>query len=356
LVIDSQKRSTASVFLRVRGNNTLPAQAVNAIRFLVANAVEGLQPNMVAVTDSNGSLLTDNNENDPIAGLSATQLTARKNTEHYLAKKVETLLMSVLGPGKAVAQVSAELNFDTQSSVVEKFDQDGQVPRTTTINDESIDSSSPNPNEGGAAGTQSNVNTETNTSTASAATVNHTKKKVTNTQFEIGKTTSNFTQSPGVIKRITAAVFVAQKYITTNGARVYQARPEAEIASLRKSVRNALGIAEADLQLEEIAFNDQPDPEIKLQLAQEERRQFWTSLAKSASYPVMALLIFGFFWRILKRTQESIPLGIPLGDPNRSMGPKEPVISVDALNQMIRENPTNMTQAIRGWMQGRQPK
>jgi len=45
LLVDNQKKPTASVFVRTKSNGQLPASAVNSIRFLVANAVEGLQAN-----------------------------------------------------------------------------------------------------------------------------------------------------------------------------------------------------------------------------------------------------------------------------------------------------------------------
>ena len=105
LLVDNQKRPTASVFVRVRGNSTLPSQTVNAIRFLVANAVEGLVANYVSVVDNQGNVLSDNSENDSVAGLTTTQLTARKNLEQYLAKKVEDILSKVLGPGQSVVRV-----------------------------------------------------------------------------------------------------------------------------------------------------------------------------------------------------------------------------------------------------------
>src|SRR6266508_4722771 len=69
LLVDNQKRPTASVFIRVRGHATLPQQSVNAIRFLVANAVEGLAVNHVSVVDNQGNVLSDNSENDSVAGL-----------------------------------------------------------------------------------------------------------------------------------------------------------------------------------------------------------------------------------------------------------------------------------------------
>src|ERR1051325_10080752 len=49
LMVDNHKRPTASVFVRTRGQTQLPPSAVNSIRFLVANAVEGLQANQVTV-------------------------------------------------------------------------------------------------------------------------------------------------------------------------------------------------------------------------------------------------------------------------------------------------------------------
>ena len=49
-----------------------------------------------------------------------------------------------------------------------------------------------------------------------------------------------------------------------------------------------------------------------------------------------------------------IPIGVPVGDGQTSTmngrGRSQPAVTVDVLNQLIRENPQNMTQAIRSWM------
>ena len=52
LLVEYQKKPSASVFLKLRGNVPVPASTVNAIRFLVANAVEGLTPDGVSITDN----------------------------------------------------------------------------------------------------------------------------------------------------------------------------------------------------------------------------------------------------------------------------------------------------------------
>src|SRR5579863_10278625 len=112
LLTDNLRKPTASIFVRLKGNSQLSPSAVNSIRFLVANSVEGLQANNVSVVDNLGNVLSENQENDSIAGLSGNQLGARRNFEQYLSKKAEGMLEKVLGPGQAVVRVSTEINWD----------------------------------------------------------------------------------------------------------------------------------------------------------------------------------------------------------------------------------------------------
>src|ERR1700722_6694565 len=139
LLTDSTRKPTASVFVRVKGNGQLPSSAVNSIRFLVANSVEGLQVNNVSIVDNQGNVLSENQENDSIAGLSGNQLTARRNLEQYLTKKAEGMLEKVLGAGQAVVRVSADINWDTINRTEVKLDPDGQGATSTTVNDETTE-------------------------------------------------------------------------------------------------------------------------------------------------------------------------------------------------------------------------
>src|SRR5580693_3431054 len=136
LLTDNTRKPTASVFVRVKGSGQLSPSSVNSIRFLVANSVEGLQVNNVSVVDNSGNVLSENQDNDSVAGLSGNQLSARRNFEQYLSKKAQGMLETVLGPGEAVVRVSADINWDSITRTDVKFDPDGQVATTTTINDE----------------------------------------------------------------------------------------------------------------------------------------------------------------------------------------------------------------------------
>jgi flagellar M-ring protein FliF len=367
LLVDQQKKPTASVFVKVKGNAQLPAQTVNAIRFLVANAVEGLQANFVTVVDNLGNVLSENTESDSLVGLTTTQLAARKNLEQYLAKKAEGMLETVLGPGQAVVRVAAEINFDTTTRVEEKFDPEGQVLRSATIDDENTDSTLPS--SGGAPGVAANANTETNALAAAVSPPsNRTKKKLTTNQYEINRSTSNLSQAAGGVKRLSAAVFIAAKTEGSGATRKALTRTKEELDRLRHIVQSALGIQEGDatrqdqITLEEMPFNDQPAIEVAQQLEKQSTREFWWSLAGKGIYPLLALGILGFFWRVFKRTpSEGLPMGGSLGslEDNGQLGggahrpghaKRPPAVTVEVLNQLIRESPTNMTQAIRSWM------
>ena len=133
LFSDVKAKPTASVFIE----GTLNAESVNAVRFLVANAVEGLRADDVAVVDHHGNVLTQGLKDDPQLGLASSQMKLRKSVEDYYSNKVETMLSKVLGPGSAVVRVAAELDTENTVRTEERFDPEGQVLRTETTTDDS---------------------------------------------------------------------------------------------------------------------------------------------------------------------------------------------------------------------------
>lgn len=367
LLLGINQKPTASVFVKVRGMAELPPSAVNSIRLLVANAVEGLQANNVSVVDHLGNVLSDN-QDDSAAGLSNNQLTARRNLEQYLAKKAEGMLERVLGSGRAVVRVAAEINWDTNTRVEEKWDPEGQVIRSDTVDDENVESVTPGASVG--AGVPANTAETNGTASATSGTASKTKKKTSTKQFEINRTVSNLMQSAGSLQRLSAAVFVAQRFEGAGAERKAAPRSPEEIQKLRRIVQSALGILENSttrndqITLEETEFQDQPVIEMANKLEQQQQRQYWVDLAQRFLFPALAGLALLMFWRSLKRTRaEDVTIGMPLdasltstnghanGNGAHSKNGDNPgVVTVEVLNQLIRENPASMTQAVRSWM------
>jgi flagellar M-ring protein FliF len=336
--------------------------------------VEGLKLNFVSVVDSLGNLLLENSEGDLLVGLTIMQLTAWRNLEQYLAKKAESMLEKVLGPGQAIVRVSTEINFDTITRTEEKFDPDGQVVKKSTKNEETLDSTTSQNSP--AIGMAANTATETNT-TAAATPVNNsrTKKNTGDTEYEISKTVSNIMQSAGGLKHLSAAVTVAARFEGTGAERKMVPRAPEDLEKLRRIVQSALGVQTGEatrndqITLEELPFNDRLATDLATQFDRQRQNEFWWNLGLKAIYPLLAVAVILLLLRLLKRTPtEEIPVGIPLrqihyagngngnghgskhGPPDWGRDPMPGVVTVEVLNQLIKENPGNMTQAIRGWL------
>jgi flagellar M-ring protein FliF len=355
LLLDRQKQPTASVFVRVKGGGDLTASAVQSIQFLVANSVEGLRANSVTVVDNRGNVLSDNSESDSVAGLTAGQLGARRSVEQYLSQKAQGMLEKVLGPGQAVVRVAVEVNTETINRTEEKFDPEGQTVRQSNTTEENSDATTAN--AGGVAGVAANASTETNAN-AVASNNTHTRKKTTNNQYEINKSSSAFLDAPGGIKRISAAVFIASKYDGTGADRKSVARSAEELEKLRKIVQSALGIQtdaaanrKDEITLEEMPFSEAFGTEVAQQMDQQQKHQLFWDIGKNIGYVLLALAIMFIFLRTLKRTPADL-VTIPSPASRRpSNGHSDgSVVTAEVLNRLLRENPDNMMEAVRGWM------
>jgi flagellar M-ring protein FliF len=380
LVITSGSKTTASVFVQVRGHHRLPMSTVSAIQLLVANSVEGLTAANVSVVDNLGNTLTSDQEENSVGGLSSSQLRALREREQYLQSKAEEMLQQVLGPGQAVVRVAVDINWNTRTTYEEEFDPEGQVLRISTANDEEVQSvTAPG---GGAAGIAANAPPEgAEGALADSARPLTTTKNVTrrtDNQYEVNRKVSSHIDQAGSIERLTAAVVIAPRYEGTGADRRPVPRGTNELANFQRLVQHAIGIREGDpnrndeLTLIEQEFDKQTLFELSRELERQNTQQYWTELALRLVYPALGLMVLMLFWRALRRLPESeIPLGLPLGglelegaghghgngngsDHARpyaaAQGIEPKVVTVDVLNQLIRENPANMTQAVRTWL------
>ena len=368
LLLEAQKKPTASVLVRTRGNGPMPQAVVNSIRYLVANAVEGLQAGQVAVMDSRGNTLVADSEGDTVAGMTTTQLSVRRQYELHLAKSAESILEKVLGPGQAVVRVAAELNFETGKKEDERYDPEGQVVLREESRDKKNDSETAQPT-GGATGVSPNTGSDTNGS--GSGNTSKLAEKTTTKTYGVTKTTSSTIQPPGTLKRLSAAVFVNARFEGEGAARKPLPRTPEDLEKLKRIVQSALGIQidptgsrKDEMTLEEISFNEQPAVELAKQMEKEELKQTIFSVLRNIGYPILALGAFMIFFKTFKKTSvDSIPVGLPYdgeaGDHNGSWpgGQRKPeVVTVGVLNQLMRDNPENMTLALRNWIDRNKPE
>jgi len=362
LVTDENVKATASVFVDL-GGGRLELDQVNAIRHLVANAVQGLQPDEVAVVDNHGHVLSEELRQDPSLGTASSQMQYRQQVEDYLGKKVESMLAQVIGPGNAVVRVSADIETEATTRTEEKFDPDSAVVRSQTTSDDTSDSVESR-SGGGAVGVSSNVPDKTgseNTPAARPTTSTDQSRKNRSTTYEINRTLTNTTRSPGSIQNITASVLVALR--TTGGPEGGPLRrtPE-ELDALRQVVINALGLKIAAGQspssvvtLEEMPFAIEPVAQEEVQALQGESRwSTWIETARRWGALAGAAAVFLIFLRVLSRQKpEPVPVEILTLPPDlaaRSLPSSAGNITPEMVNALIRQKPANIGAALRDWV------
>ena len=365
LLKSPDSRPTASVFVEV--GSALASDAVNSIRSLVANAVEGLRMDDVAVIDNHGNVLSDELKSDPLLGSASSQIKFRKHVEDYLSGKIETMLSKVLGPGKAVVRVSAEIDTAAMSTVEEKFDPEGQIVRSETTT-EDTSTTSERTSGSKAAGVSSNIppDPDPNSGNNPQKSTEDNRKNKTEV-YEINKVTTNMQKNPGAIRRLTAAVFLAQRDKSSPTEPAPPPRSAAEIDSLRQMVVNALGIQAATpeemakiVSLQEVAF----EPALVNATPASERIMGYVEVVRPLLTVLLAGAIFLFFVWMLRRTKATEGR-FELLDPangklltNSEIAPRisHQSISPEILNELIKQKPDNVAAALSGWLAQKEGK
>ena len=129
-----KQEPSASIVLKLRG--ALEAQQVRAIRHLAASAVNGLKPTRVSIVDESGRLLADGAED--ALGMGAGSDERKVSYERRLREQVENIVTSVVGPGRARVQLTADFDFNRVTQTTDKFDPEGRVVRSSQTREETL--------------------------------------------------------------------------------------------------------------------------------------------------------------------------------------------------------------------------
>jgi flagellar M-ring protein FliF len=228
---------SASIVLRVRG--ALETQQVRAIRHLVASAVNGLKPNRVSVVDENGRLLADGAADTMAGGASGTD-ERQIAFERRMRDQVESIVSSIVGPGRARVQLTAEFDFNRVTQTSDKFDPEGRVVRSSQTREESSQTADGRDGQvtvgNELPGAQRNQNPE------NAVKNDQAKKTEEIVNYEISRVTKTETIEGGRVNRISVAVLVDGTYTKNDkGELVYAPRAKEEVDRIAALVRSAIG-------------------------------------------------------------------------------------------------------------------
>ncbi len=231
---------TAAVVVGVTGG-TLSGAQVQAIRNVVASSVPNLKPEKVTLTDTANRTLAAGSDSAGFSAASAEE--AKSSTESQLQARIKDIVEGVVGVGAARVQVTADIDHSRSTTQEQRFDPDGQVVRSTSMNgSESADTTGVP--DGGATATNNSPGGEA-PGGGQAGSRDTTTTETTN--YEISNTTTTTIREAGEVKKLAVSVAVDGKWTpaANGGEPAYAPRTADEIAQIKSLVAAAVGIDEA---------------------------------------------------------------------------------------------------------------
>ena len=336
-------KTTASVVLRLRPGYRISSLNIAAVTHLVSGSVEGLTSENVTVIDSQGRLLSGESDQTMASGAGTVQ-DYRERVEQSLESKVEELLTTVLGPGRAKVRVHAVIDMNSVSTITEKYEPKG-VPTKEEIT------------------TGSETETGTTTAAGSSGTPGNSKKDETIlTEYQVGKTVTQETVLPGEILSLSVAAVVDLSTVDANdstaGGQTAKIMDSNDVETL---IQNALGLDLAggdSLKVVDAVFKHPtemlPDGEVSGGLD-------YLAIAGQASLGIMAIcamLVLRMFKSAKKKVQLQTEAEQPPGVGSNTgflpggAGTSEPMVLRRQIARALESNPERVRQLFTSWIEG----
>jgi len=353
LYVDEQQDATASVLLKLKPATKLEPEQVRGIVHLVASSVEGLKPENVTVVDTSGEILSTDIEDEKNPNkLTGNQLEVQKNFEKETEKSIQTMLEKILGPGKAVTRVTAELDFDHREIQSETYTPviDGEgIIRSRQQSNESYEGSGSGPQ--GVPGTTSNI--PQYQAATQGGNSQYNRKEVTE-NYEINKTAEHRTVASGSVKKLSVAVVVDAKLSAV------------QRNSLQQAIATAVGLdfdRGDKVTVETFSFDRSIADAMEKQMNEEEKREKQKMLIWAA-IGLLALLIAGYSLQKVvqqhRRRREELELDLPqiqdvvsIKDLEKlELSPEEQAKAQlrEELEKLAKNNPADVAALLKAWL------
>ena len=323
---ESERPAKASVVLKLR-HRTLSDGEPEAIRNLVASAVDGLTPDRVVLVDAAGHQQLGPKTADAI----------RLSAEEALEEKLITTLEPVTGPGNVRASVTLDYDPAATEETVETYDPDQTV---TLSMQRSEQSTGGKPVAAGVPGTASNApNTQALPVYPQLTSGEETAKTESGT-YGASKTVRHQVENPGRVSRMTAAIVVNDRMAqaaSKGRSATWQPRSADELRNLTALAQASVGFntSRGDLlTVEDLAFDENRSLEPVSPLAQ--------GLATVESAPVLVkyvallggvLVVLAFGVRpALRRASSPAVARMANGKPGKELEAESVAVKLPAAN------------------------
>lgn len=267
--VREEMKPSASVMLSLYPGRALEASQIAGIQNLVAASVPSLAASSVTLIDQNGAMLSQLKSKLTEAGLDATQIKYVQELEANAIKRVEDILMPLLGKGNAHVQIAADVDFSQSEQTAETHRPNTTPPDVAIRSQQTSESANGSPSAQGIPGALTNqppvpataplttpaVPGPGGTTAANPpipgqinaagiqATISNlgqpvSTRKDSTINYEVDKTIRHTKQSIGSIKRLSAAVVINHRK-DAKGA--MKPLADAELKQINELVKEAMG-------------------------------------------------------------------------------------------------------------------
>ena len=370
LFIEEEDKPTASVVMDLAPGTTFSRGQVLTVAHLVANSVEGMAKEDVAVVDQTGKLLSKALQRDEIGGNFEDQFAFRRAFEQRLEAKIIAQLEPVVGEGRVKPSVSVELSFDKVTTNEEIFDPDATVVRSEQTSTEQSTGTRSIPV--GIPGVVSNL-PETQAGASEVANVSQIQKtnEVRNFETSVKRVVSE--PALGRIEHLSVSVLIDSKYLPITdpeSGRIITRREEwstEEKKEIERLVKAAVPFHEErgdTLEVVNIPFIRAVEQDVSRQIEQTQRnRQFFLDILRYTFLGVLLLAMILFVIRPmvqrLSQTPEDLDLlmGLPatIGEleGEELEIPTEREVGLpprDRILELARTDPLATASLVRSWL------
>lgn len=336
-----QGEKTASVTVQLRAGASLNRKLSQSIVAMVANSVEGLSRQNVSLSDTRGNTYTF--DDDSVSGVVAGQLEYQRHVEEDLAIKAESMLEKLLGKGKVVVRVSADIDF-TKTQLTEKsYNPESKVTESeeTTTTTGSAD----DPLAVGAAGTSPNLGGVTAGNGNRDVTLNNETRNV---KFLNGEKTQIQTRQPGTIRRLTIAAMVNLVPGTDDGTAAADGTTTTtvDLEQIKSIIKTAVGFdatRQDEIEVLEVASLQETEVATEEAPAASPLDSLMPYILKGTlCFAAIVAMLIG--WMTMRKTRP-IELGAAT---ERSINPQR-ARQLSELALLARNNPELFTSIVSAW-------
>lgn len=342
-----EDRNPASASIQLNTRSSLPPSRLAAIVHLVSNAVEGLDSEHITVVDINGRIIFKGEDKGGSSSvLSSTQIEYKKNVESEIKENVQTMLESIVGVGKAIVRVNAEIDFNKTTLNEEEYDPSATAVRSSKNIEEVMQTGGSGIETG-----QSEIDKKRGILGSSGAQKKSTKKDATN-NYEINKITRSIIKPAGTIKRLSVAAVIDKN--STGEIK------EAEFDSMVKRAVGHSEDREDNVKVHLVAFPNTLSAEMKD--SGEGQKTDWLELIRSYKGTIfnfmLVVMVFLLVVRPLLKSiknvaknvtiaKEALPPGA--GEYAQISGPSG-TSPTERVREMVQQSPEKTQQLINGWI------